>query len=150
MSLRIGDRPPAAVQRVTTTRKKRLQSEQELQSAIVRYLDMVLIRPAFVFAIPNGGARTSIEAAILKGQGVRAGIADLCIVWSTGGASPGAAEDAQAGFIELKAPSGDVSQEQVAVHDALRQLGFPVGVARSIDEVRDLLRVWQVPSRERV
>lgn len=47
------------------------------------------------FAIPNGGKRSKIEAAIMKGLGVIAGASDLAIILPPYG---------RLGLIELKAP----------------------------------------------
>lgn len=38
-----------------------------------------------LFAIPNGGARSRTEAAIMKAEGVTAGVADLILLIGRGG-----------------------------------------------------------------
>lgn len=38
-----------------------------------------------LFAVPNGGARSAREAAIMKGEGVTAGVADLILLYPSGG-----------------------------------------------------------------
>ena len=38
-----------------------------------------------LFAVPNGGGRSRVEAAILKGEGVTAGVADLILLEGRGG-----------------------------------------------------------------
>jgi len=38
-----------------------------------------------LFAVPNGGGRSRIEAAIMKGEGVTAGVADLILLEARGG-----------------------------------------------------------------
>lgn len=38
-----------------------------------------------LFAVPNGGARNAREAAIMKGEGVTAGVADLILLYPSGG-----------------------------------------------------------------
>ena len=55
------------------------------------------------FAVPNGGKRWPIEAAIMKGLGVRAGVADLIFIHRS---RPFA--------LELKADSGRPTVEQMA------------------------------------
>lgn len=37
-----------------------------------------------LFAVPNGGARNAREAAIMKGEGVTAGVADLILLLPSG------------------------------------------------------------------
>lgn len=38
-----------------------------------------------LFAVPNGGVRNAKEAAIMKGEGVTAGVADLILLYPSGG-----------------------------------------------------------------
>lgn len=38
-----------------------------------------------LFAVPNGGARNAKEAAIMKGEGVTAGVADLILLYPSDG-----------------------------------------------------------------
>lgn len=38
-----------------------------------------------LFAVPNGGARSRTEAAIMKAEGVTAGVADLILLIGRGG-----------------------------------------------------------------
>ena len=40
---------------------------------------------AMLFAVPNGGGRSRIEAAIMKAEGVTAGVADLILLEARGG-----------------------------------------------------------------
>lgn len=37
-----------------------------------------------LFAVPNGGARNAREAAIMKGEGVTAGVSDLILLYGSG------------------------------------------------------------------
>jgi hypothetical protein len=59
---------------------RRDQPEAQLRRTAVQHLRCRGVRGAVWWLTPNGGARHKIEAAILKGLGVRAGVADLCIV----------------------------------------------------------------------
>lgn len=49
-----------------------------------------------LIAIPNGGKRSKIEAAIMKGCGVKAGVSDICLPVQRGGYG--------SLWIEMKAP----------------------------------------------
>lgn len=40
---------------------------------------------AVLFAVPNGGGRSRVEAAIMKGEGVTPGVADLILLEPRGG-----------------------------------------------------------------
>src|SRR5947207_543313 len=102
--------------------------EQALQRAMVEYLDAVLTPPAFGFAIPNGGWRSAVEAAILKGQGVRPGIPDVAIV-----------SEGRVYFLELKSPVGRTSPAQRAMHERLIAAGVRVEVVHSLEEVEGCL-----------
>ena len=60
--------------------------ESNLQKACVawfraQYPDHALM----LFAVPNGGGRSRIEGAIMKGEGVTAGVADLILLEARGG-----------------------------------------------------------------
>lgn len=60
--------------------------ESSLQRAFVawfraQYPDHALM----LFAVPNGGGRSKIESAIMKGEGVTAGVADLILLEARGG-----------------------------------------------------------------
>lgn len=61
-------------------------AESALQRACVawfraQYPDHALM----LFAVPNGGARSRVEAGIMKGEGVTAGVADLILLEARGG-----------------------------------------------------------------
>lgn len=110
--------------------------EQHLQRALVDLLDVALLAPAFCFAIPNGGARSPIEAAILEGLGVRAGLPDLAIV-----------HDGSLFWLELKSADGRLSAAQLAMHARLRDAGCEVAVVRSVEEAVRALAAWNIPTR---
>lgn len=81
-----------------------------------------------LFAIPNGGKRDPITAAILKAEGTRAGAPDLFLAVPRGG---------YAGlFIELKTPCGRVREEQKEFHARLIGAGYWATVARGWDQAR--------------
>lgn len=79
-----------------------------------------------LFAIPNGGARDSRTGAMLKAEGVKAGVPDICL--------PVARCGFHALYIELKTATGRVSEVQAEWHDALAKHGNKAVVCRSIDE----------------
>ena len=91
------------------------------------------------FHIPNGGYRRKLEASILKGMGVKSGVADICILW----------RPARVAFIELKAPQNrdGLSPAQVQFRMRLLELEIPFSVCKSIDDVRASLQAWGVPHR---
>lgn len=112
--------------------------EQTLQRSVIQFLDAVLPSGAWAFHIPNGGGRSRVEGAILKGMGVRAGIPDIEIIWQ-----------GRAYWIELKAGRGRASEAQIAAHARLQECGcWPVATCRSIDDVEAALRLYGIPTRE--
>lgn len=111
------------------------RAEQKIQTAIV-----VAFRRRFdaiVTHVPNGGARTALEALAFKDAGLTAGIPDL-ICLDHGG---------RALFIEVKAQVQardravapekrlfSLSDSQRVVVPRLRERGFTVAVVDSVDE----------------
>lgn len=62
-----------------TTRRK--HPEHQLQAACFQWFNLQY--PEFrglLFAVPNGGGRSRIEAALLKAEGVVAGVADMLLL----------------------------------------------------------------------
>lgn len=57
-----------------------------------------------MFAVPNGGKRSPLEAAIMKGLGVTAGVSDIIVLIPAGGM--------HGMVIELKAPGGKPTELQ--------------------------------------
>jgi hypothetical protein len=119
-----------------THRKPRRRPEQAIQRNIVDTLRMILPRDSFLFAVPNGGARSGLEASIFQGQGVIAGVPDLMLCWA-----------GRAFGLEVKADNGTMSPRQHATHDVMRRAGVPVAVVRGLPEAIAFLREQQVPLR---
>ena len=75
-----------AKQEEETRRARPRHQESTLQRTCVswfraQYPDHALM----LFAVPNGGGRSRIEGAIMKGEGVTAGVADLILLEARGG-----------------------------------------------------------------
>lgn len=83
-----------------------------------------------LFAVPNGGARNAVEAGIMKGEGVTAGVSDLILLYPS------------AGFhslcIEVKTPSKSSKQTdyQKKWQALVEAHGNKYIVCRSFDEFR--------------
>ena len=106
----------------------RSHPEDDLQRVVAKYLD----RMGWLWChVPNGGSRRRIEAAILKGLGVKRGVPDILIFerWSSEkGTGHGVA-------IELKSARGRVREEQNDWLIALAARGWQSRVCRTLDEV---------------
>ena len=115
---------------------RRQQPEAAIQRAVFEHLR---IRPAagvFSFHCPNGGARRPIEAAILKGLGVVAGVPDVIAI-----------KDGRTFALELKTPGGRLSDNQRATHRAMLEAGVQVAVADNLDDALALLEGWELLRR---
>lgn len=84
-----------------------------------------------LFAVPNGGGRSRVEAAIMKAEGVTPGVSDLILLVPRGGHN--------ALCIEMKTPKGRQSPAQKAWMDAAVKAGAVYAVCRSFDGFRELV-----------
>ena len=85
----------------------RSNAEHEHQAALFEWAAMAAQKHPelrLMYAIPNGGARTARTGAMLKREGVKAGVPDICL--------PVAKRGFSALYIELKAPGGRLSDVQ--------------------------------------
>jgi hypothetical protein len=121
-------------------------SEDQIHVAILDYLRAVLPHGWIVKFTPNK-PRSKIQGGREKRMGAIAGWPDLMILGP--GSLAGYMHQAPyAWFLEIKSAKGRVSDAQKDVHDRLRDIGFRVGVARSIDDARSLCKRWGLPLRE--
>lgn len=121
---------------------KIIPREDDEQRAVVDWLNTYRI--AFT-AVPNGGKRSRIEAAIMVGLGVQRGFPDLIVV-----ERPPAHPDALCAAIELKRREGGVvSPEQEAWLARLQSLGWVVAVCEGADEAIAQLETWGYGRRRR-
>lgn len=74
-----------------------------------------------MYSIPNGGKRGRFEAAIMKAEGVRAGVPDLFLPVPRG--------TAHGLYIEMKVGDGRLSKEQAEFADEAVADGYSVVVA---------------------
>jgi hypothetical protein len=115
-------------------------SEHDLQAAVAEFLGFALPPHEALFcAIPNGGKRDKGTAGKLKAEGLQAGAPDLLILWK-----------GRAIGLELKARRGRLSSAQMAFSMRWTTPGGLYAVARSLEEVADLLDAAGVPLRARI
>ena len=81
-----------------------------------------------LFAVPNGGARSRVEAAIMKAEGVTAGVSDLIFLEPRGGYG--------ALCIEMKREdkSSRQSARQKEWQKAVEEAGNVYAIAKSFDD----------------
>ena len=105
----------------------RSHEESRIQQACVRWFRMQYPRYAkLLFAVPNGGGRSRIEAAIMKGEGVIAGVADMLLLVPSG--------KHHCLCIEMKTASGRQTSEQKAWQADVEAVGGRYAVCRSIED----------------
>jgi hypothetical protein len=114
----------------------RRHPEQDLQRALCGYLEATLMPPAVFWHTPNGGARSRVEGAIFKGLGVKAGFPDIALLY-----------DSQLYLLELKAPSGRLSDPQREMIERLIRAGARVGIAYSLEQAIGKIQGWGLPLR---
>jgi len=117
----------------TVSRQRRHRPEDALQRAIVEHYRQRAAPGVFMFAVPNGGFRRPVEAAILKATGTVAGIPDT--IWI---------KDGQVYALELKAPGGRLTPAQEGVLVALREAGATATHAHGLDQALQILERWQL------
>ena len=87
-----------------------------------------------LFAVPNGGARSKIEAAIFKGEGVLAGVADIFITYSCGlwnGL-----------FVEFKTETGRQSNTQKEFQKKVQKFGYHYVICRSLEDFKITVKYY--------
>ena len=114
-----------------------MTSEHSLQSAIMQYLAVALPATYRAFAVPNGGRRDRITGAILKREGVKAGVPDIIIVRDGGSVA----------FLEVKTPTGALSASQKEWRDWCGENRVPWALVRSVGDVQAFLVDLNVPVR---
>lgn len=114
-------------------------SEHDLQAAVAEYLTLTLPHEAVFCSIPNGGKRAKATAGKLKAEGLKAGAPDLLILCR-----------GRAIGLELKTGKGRLSPQQMAFSMRWTTAGGVYAVARSLEDVADLLDAAGVPLRARI
>jgi hypothetical protein len=112
-------------------RPRRQRPEQQLQHTVFLHLATRGAPGLVAIHVPNGGARSPVEAAILKGLGVTAGVPDV-LLWH-GGASYA---------MELKAEVGRASEAQIEMLNKLAAAGVHTAVAYGLTGALTVLEGW--------
>lgn len=107
-------------------------SEHKLQTEVLTHLTVAGRRDIYWFAVPNAARRSLRTGARMKAEGLKAGIADICIMFPGGVAS----------WLELKTPRGTHSIYQKGFQAICNRLNHRYALARTFDEAVDVLRSW--------
>ena len=116
-----------ARQKATKNRRPPRHLESGLQKACVQWFSYQYPKLRLVcFAVPNGGKRNTKEAAIMKSEGVTAGVADMLLLTPRG--KYGAL------CIEFKTDDGAQSESQKVWQRAAEENGNKYVIVRSLEE----------------
>lgn len=116
-----------------------LHYESHLQRACKRWFNLQYPRLApLLFAVPNGGRRSAREAAIMKAEGIVAGVADMLLLAPSG----------RVLCLELKTPTGRQSEAQRLWQQAAEGAGYRYVVVRSFDDFRAAIEAALGPPRD--
>lgn len=104
-----------------------MKGEANLQSSCVSWFDLRYPKLSpLLFAVPNGGSRNKLEAVNLKRQGVKAGVADLILLFPRGGHG--------ALLIEMKYGKGRQRDTQKSWQRTAEAAGYRYVICRKLDE----------------
>ena len=111
--------------------------ESVIQQSCVAWFRLQYPKLALLlFAVPNGGARRRIEGAIMKGEGVTAGVADLLLLYPSKGY--------HGLCIEMKSEKGRQQPSQKEWQTLAERAGYKYVICRSLggfmDEVNGYLK----------
>ena len=87
-----------------------------------------------LFAVPNGGGRSRVEASIMKAEGVTPGVADLLLLVPRG--------DYACLCVEMKTDKGRQSPEQKAWQQLAEKAGNQYVVCRSFEDFQKTINEY--------
>lgn len=112
--------------------------EGPIHRSILRYLRTTLPH-GFIVQHTANKPRSPRQGAKEKALGAISGWPDLAIYGQIEG-------QAKAWFLEVKPPRVSVPEHQRDVHTRLMDIGFPVRIARSVDDAKRAVWDWGLPS----
>ena len=115
---------------------RRAQPEQIVHQAIHAYLRLALPPEAVAFAVDPAGKASVAVAAKLKARGGIRGIPDHHILWN-----------GVTHYLEIKAASGALSDDQVAFAERAQSAGGKWACVCSVEQAEAALREWGIPLR---
>jgi hypothetical protein len=112
-------------------RHRRQRPEAAIQRAVFQHLRARGAPGVFAFHPANGGYRKPVEAAIMKGLGVVAGVPDIIAV-----------HEGRCYAMELKAEGGRPTETQLAAVAAMEAAGAYCCIAEGLDRALAVLEGW--------
>jgi len=111
--------------------RHRRRPEDAIQRAVFQHLRARAAPNVFAFHPANGGYRKPVEAAILKGLGVVAGVPDIVAI-----------HRGRCYAMELKAEGGRPTETQLATIAAMEAAGAFTAIAQGLDRALAILEAW--------
>jgi hypothetical protein len=109
----------------------RSRPEQQVQRAVFQHIRLRGVPNLFAFHPANGGFRRPIEAKILQGQGVKAGVPDVILIYA--GHTWG---------LEIKAEGGRATKHQLEALAAMEAAGATTAITEGLDSTIKQLETW--------
>jgi hypothetical protein len=116
-----------------SARRRRARPEATIQRAVFQHLRARAAPGVFAFHPANGGYRKPVEAAIMKGLGVVAGVPDIIAI-----------HNGRVFALELKAEGGRATDKQLACIAALREAGALTCIAEGLGRALACLEAWGI------
>lgn len=140
-------RLPAKLLKARKAKRPYVRREDPIHISIKNYLEITLPDEFLIHHSRNGGLSKG-ENGRAKGLGAKKGFPDLLILgsWDFGTLTPLILPTGW--FIEVKVEGKEPDSTQRKLHKHLRALGFKVGIARSIEDARQLVIDWGLPSTD--
>jgi hypothetical protein len=113
------------------SRHRHAQPEAALQRAVFLHLRARSAPGVFAFHPANGGYRKPVEAKILKGLGITAGVPDIIAI-----------KDGRCYGLELKAEGGRATPKQLEAIAAMEAAGAYCCIAEGLDRALAVLEAW--------
>lgn len=108
-------------------------NENAIQRAVVKHLKERAAPGVFAFHVPNGGYRKPVEAAIMKGLGVKAGVPDIIAI-----------HKGKVYALELKTEKGRPTEAQLAALGAIEAAGGYTALCHGLDPALRALETWGI------
>lgn len=109
-------------------------TEHQIQACVMEWAEGQLIQHPelkMLYAIPNGGARNAVTGALLKAEGVKRGVPDLCL--------PVARGKYHGLYIEMKRATGKPTQAQIQWLYDLKDQGYATAISHDAALTADLI-----------
>jgi hypothetical protein len=113
--------------------RHRRRPEDAIQRAVFQHLRARAAPGVFAFHPANGGYRKPVEAAIMKGLGVVAGVPDVIVI-----------HEGRCYALEIKAPGGRATPKQLAAVAAMEAAGAFTAIAEGLDRALAILEAWRL------